>query len=179
MKEILIQYQTLIAGLIGLIGGYILRFVEQKFYKKYEKYERRINIFKNLISLQGNVVSDEFCNAFNSILVEFSGDKDVLDKRDKFLEVAYNKPAEDFNNVDTVNLINSLIELIDVIRKRLKINMEQFDITKVYTPMGLQNLRADKYYLIDIHKKLNSLLDKLNTEENIGILNQTVNNLKK
>ena len=130
MKDVFLQYQTLISGMIGIISGYLISILQNYTNSKKQRYERRLYIYRCLLSNAVQVASREFVAAFNMILIEFKDDKEILEARSKFLDTVspisindiaiLSKRKQDFED--------ALIRLITLIGRRVNINIEQMDI---------------------------------------------------
>lgn len=167
--EILNTYQTLISGLIGAIITYIIFKTQQDKKEKKDRYDRIFWIYRSLLSNFPQIVCVEFVAAFNMILVEFEKDKEVLDARNKFLDFVKNVPIDDKKalEINIQDRDDSLIRLINLIGKRIDINVEQLDIkNKIYWPQGFIDTASQQ-------QKLMNLL--LNTQEGEGKLLEKIN----
>lgn len=166
--DILITYQTLISGLIGAIITYIIFKIQQKKKEKKERYDRIFWIYRSLLSNFHQIVCIEFVSAFNMILVEFEKDKEILEARNKFLDFVKNIPIDEKAfEINIQDREDALIRLINLIGKRIDINVEQLDIkNKIYWPQGFIDTVSQQ-------QKLMNLL--LNTQEGEGKLLEKIN----
>lgn len=173
MKEILLQYQTLISGIIGVLAGYILSVIQDCTNREKQKYERRLRIYQCLLSNTMQVASYEFVAAFNMLLVEFKDDKDILAARSKFLDtVSIVPPIDDVVALtkQQQNFEDSLIRLITLVGRKIDIDIEQMDIkNKMYWPKLFADNSQQQKQLIEILIKTQTqwldVLEKVNNQE--------------
>ncbi len=166
MKEILITYQTLLSALIGAGISFFIFWIKNKKSDDKNKYERRLWIYKALLSNSAQIVCFEFVSAFNMILVEFEKDKDVLEARNNFFKtVCYKASKEDTEEIireRNIQQQDALIRLINIIGTKINIKVDQLDIqNRIYWPQGFNDTAIKQRELVDLLIKTLSVQEKI------------------
>jgi len=155
----------IIVVVVAVIVNFFLFLIVANRSKKEKKYERRFRIYKSLFenSIGVNLASldisgwADFVSAFNMLLVEFKGDKEIMGFRNNFLEAVGEKP------LDWSGQRKALISLVVAVGKKIGISIDPMDIqAKMYWPELFNMEIGQRQKLVDLEIKL---LEKISNGE--------------
>lgn len=145
------EWLTIIAILVGpLIALHIQKWIEN--YK--EEKDRKLNIFKTLMTTRGAKVSFEHVRALNMIDIEFNKHKAVSNAWKCYLDILYS-PQENNMGLWVIERDKLFIDLLDKMGEAVGYQFDKVHLSKsIYTPKAHGEEEEYQYWLREQFKKI-------------------------
>lgn len=124
----------IIIALATFFGPIVAIQVERWLARQREKEDRRLAIFRTLMSTRATTLTAEHVNALNAIPIEFYGRKSVIDRWEEYFAHLHKKDMDQKHWIlRRIDLLNTLLATMGA---DLKYKFNAREMESVYSPQG-------------------------------------------